>query len=201
VTLWQVPELVPDEILEKSGANLARAAFAHVPVAKPTQLAESDAIIFGAPTRFGNTAAHMRSFPDQTGGLWANGALVGKIGSVFTSTVSQNGGHETPRSSASISRCCTMAWLHLGMIVVGLPHTKQRLLQIAEITGGTPYRATTLAGIDRWFAPAERKRARHRRVPGQPRDTDRQHFDRRPHSNGRLGLSALWRIRWASLLP
>ena len=86
VSLWQVPELVPEEILEKSGAAAARAAFAHVPVAKPTQLAEADAIIFGTPTRFGNMAAQMRNFLDQTGGLWVDGALVGKVGSCFTCT-------------------------------------------------------------------------------------------------------------------
>ena len=94
VSLWQVPELVPDDILEKSGAAAARAAFAHIPVAQPTQLAEADAIIFGTPTRFGNMAAQMRNFLDQTGGLWANGALAGKVGSVFTSTASQHGGQE-----------------------------------------------------------------------------------------------------------
>ena len=91
VSLWQVPELVPDEILKKSGAAVASAALAHVPMAKPTQLAEADAIIFGTPTRFGNMAAQMRNFLDQTGGLWAKGAL----GSAFTSTASQPGGHET----------------------------------------------------------------------------------------------------------
>ena len=85
VSLWQVPELVSDEILEKSGAAVARAAFAQVPVARPTQLAEADAIIFGSPTRFGNMAAQMRNFLDQTGGLWANCALVGNVGSVFAS--------------------------------------------------------------------------------------------------------------------
>jgi NAD(P)H:quinone oxidoreductase type IV len=95
VSLWQVPELVPDEILEKSGAAAARAAFAHVPVANPTQLADADAIIFRTPTRFGNMAGQMRNFLDQTGGLWASGALVGKVGSAFTSTASQHGGHET----------------------------------------------------------------------------------------------------------
>lgn len=125
--------------MEKSGTAAARAAFAHVPVAKPTQLAEADAIIFGTPTRFGNMAAQMRSFPDQTGGLWANGALVGKVGSAFTSTASQHGGHETTLVSFH------MTLLHHGMIVVGLPYTEQRLLNMAEITGGTPYGATTLA--------------------------------------------------------
>src|SRR6266550_6117216 len=144
VGLWQVPELVPDEILEKSGANVARAAFADVPVAKPTQLAEADAIIFGTPTRFGNMAAQMRNFLDQTGGLWANGVLVGKIGSAFASTASQHGGQET----TLVSFHTTL--LHHGMIVVGLPYTEQRLMNMAETTGGPPYGATTLAGIDGW---------------------------------------------------
>jgi NAD(P)H:quinone oxidoreductase type IV len=153
VSLWQVPELVPDEILEKSGAGVARAAFAHVPLAKPAQLAEADAIIFGTPTRFGNMAAQMRNFLDQTGGLWANGALVGKVGSVFTSTASQHGGQET----TLVSFHTTL--LHHGMIVVGLPYTEQRLLNMAEITGGTPYGATTLAGIDGSRQPSENELA------------------------------------------
>ncbi len=153
VSLWQVPELVPDEILEKSGAGVARAAFAHVPVARPTQLAEADAVIFGTPTRFGNMAAQMRNFLDQTGGLWANGALVGKVGSVFTSTASQHGGHETTLVSFHFTL------LHHGMIVVGLPYTEQRLLNMAEITGGTPYGATTLAGIDGSRQPSENELA------------------------------------------
>ena len=108
VTLVQVPELVPDEVLEKSGARAARAAFAHVPVAKPEQLAEADAIIFGTPTRFGNMAAQMRNFLDQTGGLWMSGALVGKVGSVFTSTATQHGGQETTIVSFH-APCCTRA--------------------------------------------------------------------------------------------
>ena len=149
VSLWQVAELVPDEILEKSGAAVARAAFAHIPVAKPAQLAEADAIIFGTPTRFGNMAAQMRNFLDQTGGLWANGALVGKVGSAFTSTASQHGGHETTLVSFH------MTLLHHGMIVAGTPYTEQRLMNMAEITGGTPYGATTLAGIDGTRQPSE----------------------------------------------
>jgi len=104
---WQVPEPVPQAIVEQSGAAVACAAFAHLPVAKPTQLAEADTIIFGMPTRFGNMAAQMRNFLDQTGGLWANGALVGKVGSAFTSTASQHGGDET-RSSVFIRPCCTI---------------------------------------------------------------------------------------------
>jgi NAD(P)H:quinone oxidoreductase type IV len=153
VSLWQVSELVPDEILEKSGASAARAAFAHVPLAKPAQLAEADAIIFGTPTRFGNMAAQMRNFLDQTGGLWANGALVGKVGSAFTSTASQHGGHETTLVSFHLTM------LHHGMIIVGTPYTEQRLLNMAEITGGTPYGATTLAGIDGSRQPSENELA------------------------------------------
>jgi NAD(P)H:quinone oxidoreductase type IV len=153
VSLWQVPELVPDEILERSGAAAARAAFAHVPVAKPAQLAEADAIIFGTPTRFGNMAAQMRNFLDQTGGLWANGALVGKVGSVFTSTSSQHGGQET----TLVSFHTTL--LHHGMIVVGVPYTEPRLTNMAEITGGTPYGATTLTGIDGSRQPSENELA------------------------------------------
>jgi NAD(P)H:quinone oxidoreductase type IV len=153
VSLWQVPELVPAEILEKSGAAVARAAFAHVPVAKPTQLTEADAIIFGTPTRFGNMAAQMRNFLDQTGGLWASGALVGKVGSAFTSTASQHGGHET----TLVSFYFTL--MHHGMIVVGTPYTEQRLLNMGEITGGTPYGATTLAGIDGSRQPSENELA------------------------------------------
>ena len=153
VSLWQVPELVPAEILEKSGAVAARAAFAHVPVAKPTQLAQADAIIFGTPTRFGNMAAQMRNFLDQTGRLWADGALVGKVGSVFASTASQHGGHETTLVSFHTSL------LHHGMIVVGVPYTEPRLTNMAEITGGTPYGATTLTGIDGSRQPSENELA------------------------------------------
>jgi NAD(P)H dehydrogenase (quinone) len=153
VSLWQVPELVPAEILQKSGAAVARAAFAHVPVANPAQLAEADAIIFGTPTRFGNMAAQMRNFLDQTGGLWANGTLVGKVGSAFTSTASQHGGHET----TLVSFYFTL--MHHGMVVVGTPYTEQRLLNMAEITGGTPYGATTLAGIDGSRQPSENELA------------------------------------------
>jgi NAD(P)H:quinone oxidoreductase type IV len=153
VSLWQVPELVPDEVLERTGAAAVRAAFAHVPVAKPAQLAEADAIIFGTPTRFGNMAAQMRNFLDQTGGLWANGALVGKVGSAFTCTESQHGGHETTLVSFH------KTLLHHGMIVVGVPYTEPRLTTMAEITGGTPYGATTLVGIDGSRQPSENELA------------------------------------------
>jgi NAD(P)H dehydrogenase (quinone) len=153
VSLWQVPELVPDDVLERSGAAVARAAFAHVPIAKPAQLTEADAIIFGTPTRFGNAAAQMRNFLDQTGGLWAEGALVGKVGSVFASTASQHGGQETTLTSFHITL------LHHGMIIVGTPYIEPRLTNMTEITGGTPYGATTLAGIDGSRQPSENELA------------------------------------------
>lgn len=142
VSLFQVPELVPEEILEKSGAKAARAAFAHVPVIAPGQLAEADALVFGTPTRFGNMAAQMRSFLDQTGGLWQAGALIGKVGSVFTSTASQHGGQETTLTSFHVTL------LHHGMIVVGVPYSAPELVSMAEISGGTPYGASTITGPD-----------------------------------------------------
>jgi len=113
VELMQVQELIPDEILEKAGAKKAREVFAHIPVAKPEDLADADAIIFGTPTRFGNMCAQMRNFLDQTGGLWAKGALIGKVGSVFTSTGTQHGGQETTITSFHTTL------LHHGMIIVG----------------------------------------------------------------------------------
>jgi NAD(P)H:quinone oxidoreductase type IV len=149
VALYQVPELVPEDVLERSGAAAARKAFAHVPVARPDQLADADALIFGTPTRFGNMCAQMRNFLDQTGGLWVKGALVGKIGSAFTSTASQHGGQETTLTSFHTTL------LHLGMVVVGVPYTEQRLVNMAEITGGTPYGASTLTGTDGKRQPSE----------------------------------------------
>src|SRR5262245_3841112 len=113
VTIFQVPELVPDAALEKSGAKAARQAFAHIPVGQPNQLADADAILFGTPTRFGNMSAQMRNFLDQTGGLWVKGSLVGKIGSVFASTGTQHGGQETTITSFHTTL------FHLGMIIVG----------------------------------------------------------------------------------
>lgn len=142
VTLLQVPELVPEDVLEKSGARAARAAFAHVPAASPDQLVQADAIIFGTPTRFGNMCAQMRNFLDQTGGLWMSGGLIGKVGSVFTSTASQHGGQETTITSFHSTL------LHQGMVIVGVPYSEQRLLNMNEITGGSPYGASTLTGGD-----------------------------------------------------
>ena len=153
VEIYQVPELIPDEVLEKSGAKAARARFAHIPVAQVDKLPEADAIIFGTPTRFGNMAAQMRNFFDQTGGLWAKGALVGKVGSVFCSTATQHGGQE----STLLTTHPTL--LHHGMIVVGLPYSEPRLQEMNEISGGTPYGASTLAGGDGSRQPSENELA------------------------------------------
>ncbi len=149
VSLYQVPELVPDDILEKYGAKAAKAAFAKVPVAKVDQLSEAHAIIFGTPTRFGNMAAQMRNFLDQTGGLWAKGALIGKVGSAFASTASQHGGQETTLTSFHSTL------LHHGMLIVGVPYSESGLVYMDNITGGTPYGATTIAGPDGSRQPSE----------------------------------------------
>ena len=140
VELYQVAELNPDDILEKSGALQARKQFSHIPIINPAQLADADAIIFGTPTRFGNMCAQMRNFLDQTGGLWMANKLVGKVGSVFTSTGTQHGGQETTITSFHSTL------FHLGFVVVGVPYSESRLLNMNEITGGTPYGASTLAG-------------------------------------------------------
>jgi NAD(P)H dehydrogenase (quinone) len=153
VTLFQVPELVPDDILEKSGAKAARQAFAHVPVIKPDQLGEADALIFGTGTRFGNMTGQMRNFLDQTGGLWMSGGLVGKVGSAFTSTASQHGGQETTLTSFHTTL------LHHGMIIVGVPYAEQRLLDMTEVSGGTPYGASTITGGDGSRLPSENELA------------------------------------------
>jgi len=149
VSLYQVPELVPDDVLEKSGAKAPRDAYAHVPVATVEHLADAHAIIFGTPTRFGNMAAQMRNFLDQTGPLWFKGTLVGKVGSVFASTATQHGGQETTITSFHTTL------LHHGMIVVGVPYSEPGLMQMNEITGGTPYGATTLTGTDGARQPSE----------------------------------------------
>ncbi|MCO6458663.1 MAG: NAD(P)H:quinone oxidoreductase [Pirellulaceae bacterium] len=142
VSLFQVRETLPDELLQKMGAQAARQAFAHVPVIEPRQLGEADAIIFGTPTRFGNMAAQMRALLDATGGLWKTGALVGRVGSVFVSTATQHGGQETTITSFHTTL------FHHGMVVVGVPYTCPGLVEMNEITGGTPYGATTLAKDD-----------------------------------------------------
>lgn len=153
VKLFQVPELVPEEALARTGAKQARDAFAQVPVIEPDQLAEADAIIFGTPTRFGNMCAQMRQFLDRTGQLWLRGGLVGKVGSVFTSTASQHGGQETTITSFHTTL------LHHGMIIVGVPYAEQRLVVMDEVSGGTPYGASTLAGADGSRQPSENELA------------------------------------------
>src|ERR1700739_4246829 len=149
VSLYQVAELIPDDVLEKYGAKAAKAALAKVPVATVDQLADAHAIIFGTPTRFGNMAAQMRSFLDQTGGLWMKGALIGKIGSVFASTGTQHGGQETTVTHF------TPPLLHHAMIICGVPYSESALTHMGDITGGTPYGATTLAGPDGSRQPSE----------------------------------------------
>ena len=140
VQVLQVAETLPQSVLEKMGAVEAKKAFAHVPVADPKRLAEADAILFGSPTRYGSACAQMQSFFDATRQLWMSGALVGKAGGVFGSTASQHGGQETTLVSMQTFL------FHQGMIVVGVPYAEQRLLNMAEMTGGTPYGATTIAG-------------------------------------------------------
>jgi NAD(P)H dehydrogenase (quinone) len=153
VTLLQVPELVPDQALERTGAKAARQAFAHIPIARPDQLAGADAIIFGTPTRFGNMCAQMRNFLDQTGGLWAKGALIGKVGSVFTASATQHGGQETTITSFHTTL------LHHGFVIVGVPYSESRQTRIDEITGGSPYGASTITGGDGARQPSENELA------------------------------------------
>jgi NAD(P)H dehydrogenase (quinone) len=140
-----VPETIPADQAAKFGAKLDQQA----PVAAPDELANYDAILFGTPTRFGNMAGQMRTFLDQTGGLWMKGALVGKIGSVFASTGTQHGGQETTITSFHSTL------FHQGMVVVGVPYACAGLTNMSEITGGTPYGATTLAGSDGKRQPSQ----------------------------------------------
>jgi NAD(P)H dehydrogenase (quinone) len=153
VGLFQVAELMPEAALEKSGAKAARQAFAHVPFATVDQLPEADALIFGTPTRFGNMSSQMRNFLDQTGGLWVKGSLIGKVGSAFASTASQHGGQETTLTSFHSTL------LHHGMVIVGVPYSEQGLVNMTEVSGGTPYGATTLAGTDGKRLPSENELA------------------------------------------
>jgi NAD(P)H dehydrogenase (quinone) len=135
VAVKRVPELVPEEIARKSGYKLDQSA----PIATVAELPDYDAIIIGTPTRFGNMAAQMKNFLDRTGGLWSQDKLVGKVGSVFTSTGSQHGGQEATILSTHV------VLLHLGMVIVGLPYTFKGQLRMDEITGGSPYGASTVA--------------------------------------------------------
>jgi len=134
----RVPELMSDEALSTAGMKTDQSA----PVASPGELADYDAIVFGTPTRFGNMSAQMRNFLDQTGGLWMKGALIGKVGSVFTSTAVQHAGQETTITSFHITL------LHHGMVIAGVPFSTPELSNLDEITGGSPYGAGTIAGSD-----------------------------------------------------
>jgi NAD(P)H dehydrogenase (quinone) len=140
VEMRRVPETLSEEILGKMGATEPQKAFAHIPVCSVDELASADAIIFGTPTRFGNMCGQMRQFLDATGQLWAKGALVGKVGSVFTSSNTQHGGQESTILSFQITL------LHQGMVIVGLPYAFQGQMRTDEITGGSPYGASTVAG-------------------------------------------------------
>jgi len=153
VEIRRAPETLSDEILAKMGAIESQKAQAHVPICTVDDLAEADAIIFGTPTRFGNMCGQMRQFLDATGQLWMKGALVGKAGSVFTSTATQHGGQE----STILSFHTTL--LHQGMVVVGLPYTFQGQMRIDEVTGGSPYGATTIAGGKGERMPSENELA------------------------------------------
>ena len=149
VELKQVPETLSEELLAKIGATEAKKTFAHIPVASPDELPNYDAIIFGAPTRFGMIASQMKAFLDATGGLWAKGALIGKIGSVFTSTATQHGGQE-----ATILSLHTVL-LHHGMLIAGLPYSFAGQTIMNEITGGSPYGASTITGGDGSRMPSQ----------------------------------------------
>ena len=145
VTIKRVSDLVSEEVARKAGAKLDQAA----PIATVDELSNYDAIIFGTPTRFGNMCAQMRNFLDQTGGLWLKGKLIGKVGSVFTSTATQHGGQETTITSFHTTL------LHHGMIIVGVPYSCQEIMNMSEISGGSPYGASTLAGADGSRQPSE----------------------------------------------
>jgi NAD(P)H dehydrogenase (quinone) len=149
VVLRRVPETLPNEVLRDMGAVEAQKSFAHVPEASVDELATADAVIFGTPTRFGNMCGQMRQFLDATGQLWQTGALVGKVGGVFTSTATQHGGQE----STILSFHTTL--LHHGFVVVGLPYTFQGQLRTDEISGGSPYGAATIAGTSGERTPSE----------------------------------------------
>ena len=144
-TIKRVPEIIPEDRARTMGVKLDQKAH----VATTDELGGYDAIIFGTPTRFGNMAAQMRNFLDQTGKLWMEGALIGKPASVFTSTGTQHGGQETTITSFHSTL------LHHGMVIVGVPYSCKGLTVMTEITGGSPYGATTLAGADGKRLPSE----------------------------------------------
>ena len=149
VEIRRVPETLPQEVLAKMGAVEAQKQFSNIPVCTVDELPDADAIIFGTPTRFGNMCGQMRQFLDATGQLWAKGALVGKVGSVFTSSATQHGGQESTILTFHVTL------LHQGFVVVGLPYAFQGQMRIDEITGGSPYGASTIAGGDGSRMPSE----------------------------------------------
>lgn len=153
VKILQVPETLSDEVLTKMNALEAKKKFAQIPIATVDNLAEADGLIFGTPTRFGMMSAQMRGFLDATGGLWAQGALIGKVGSVFVSTGTQHGGQE----STALSFHTTL--LHHGMIIVGVPYSEQKLMGVKEVSGGSPYGSSTVAGPDGARLPSENELA------------------------------------------
>lgn len=153
VVLRRVPETLPDDVMEKMGAVEAQKQHAHVPFCTVEELGEADAVIFGTPTRFGNMCGQMRQFLDSAGSLWAAGAMVGKAGSVITSSNTQHGGQE----STILSFHTTL--LHHGMVIVGLPYAFQGQMTMDEISGCSPYGASVIAGSDGSRLPSENELA------------------------------------------
>ena len=147
--LRRVPETLPDGVLEQMGAVEAQKSFSHVPAATIDDFASADAVIFGTPTRFGNMCGQMKQFLDATGQLWANGTMVGKVGSVFTASATQHGGQESTILTFHVPL------LHHGMVLVGLPYAFQGQMRMDEITGGSPYGASTIAGGSGERMPSE----------------------------------------------
>lgn len=149
VVLKRVPELMSEEAMSGAGMKTDQAA----PIADPAELGDYDAVIFGTPTRFGNMSAQMRNFLDQTGGLWMKGALIGKVGAVFTSSAVQHAGQETTITSFHTTL------LHHGMVIAGVPFSVPELSNLDEISGGSPYGASTIAGGDGSRTPSENELA------------------------------------------
>lgn len=149
VKLFQVPETLSEAVLKKMNAVEAKKQFAKVSVATVDDLASADAVIFGTPTRFGNMCAQMKVFLDATGGLWMKGALIGKVGSIFASTATQHGGQESTILSFHT------VLLHHGMVIVGMPYSEAKQMTMSEISGGSPYGVTTIAGGDGSRLPSE----------------------------------------------
>lgn len=153
ILIRRVPETLPEEVLKKMGSLDAQKSFATIPICTLDELASADSVIFGTPTRFGNMCGQMRQFLDSTGGLWAKGALVGKVGSVFASSGTQHGGQESTILSFHITL------LHHGMIIVGLPYSFQGQTRTDEVSGGSPYGASTIAGGKGERVPTENELA------------------------------------------